>query len=103
MRFNLIPILTITLWSVASLATIHGDVTMKIDPSHGLISFGEHKVSPGDRVVLYKKTCAGSKLPVCRSEKIGGGHVVRVLNESYSEVETDNGVHFQVGYTVEKG
>lgn len=102
MRKLLVPIIAASLWSTASLGAVQGDVTMKINHSHGLVSLGEYQVTTGDRVAFFKKTCVGPKLPVCKMEKVGGGHVVRVLNENYSEIETDAGVTFKEGYIVNK-
>lgn len=102
MRMLIMPVAAIALWSIDSLGAIQGDVTMKINTSHGLVNIGENKVAPGDRVIFFKKHCVGAKLPVCKSEKVGGGRIVRVLNENYSEIEVEGGVTFQEGYIVKK-
>lgn len=98
----IMPVVAITLWSIDTLGAVQGDVTMKINSSHGLISLGDLKVSPGDRVVFYNKQCTGAKLPVCKLVKAGVGHVTRNLNENYSEIQTDPGVIFHEGYVVKK-
>lgn len=100
MRLLIMPIVAIALWSIETIGAVQGDVTMKINSTHGLVNVGEAKVSPGDRVTFFKKQCVGGKLPVCKIEKVGGGRIVRVLNENYSEVETDTGVPFHEGYII---
>lgn len=104
MRMLIMPVVAITLWSIESIGAVptQGSVTMKINPSHGLVNLGELKVSTGDHVVVYKKSCVGPKLPVCKTQKVGSGRVVRVLNENYSEIEIESGVMFQEGFVVKK-
>lgn len=80
-----------------------GDVTMKINPALVQVSLGEREVSVGDRVAIFKKTCTGGgKTPLCKKERVGGGSVARVLNEHYSEIKLDSGVHASEGYVVER-
>ncbi|MFM6927179.1 MAG: hypothetical protein ACKOX6_01870 [Bdellovibrio sp.] len=81
-------------------AAIQGDITMKINTIRAQTNLGSYDVSLGDRVAVYKKTCRGAKVPVCRYDRVGNGVVARVLNEQYSEVVMDRGVPFDEGYVV---
>lgn len=78
-------------------------VTMKIDPVLIQVNLGEREVSVGDRVAIFKRTCTGGgKTPLCKKERVGGGSVARVLNDHYSEIKLDSGVHASEGYLVER-
>lgn len=81
-------------------AAVQGDITMKINTIRAQTNLGSYDVALGDRVSVYKKTCRGAKVPVCRYDRVGNGVVARVLNDQYSEVVVDRGVPFGKGYVV---
>ncbi|MGE5086840.1 MAG: hypothetical protein ACM3MG_11105 [Bacillota bacterium] len=81
-------------------AAVQGDITMKINTIRAQTNLGSYDVSLGDRVAIYKKSCSGAKVPVCRYDRVGNGVVARVLNDQYSEIVMDRGVPFDEGYVV---
>lgn len=88
---------------LSSAATKSGTITLKLNPSLIQVSLGDRDVVVGDRVSVFKKDCrGGGKNPLCTIERVGGGAVSRVLNETYSEIQLDSGVHVSEGYIVER-
>ncbi|MBO9666359.1 MAG: hypothetical protein J7501_06050, partial [Bdellovibrio sp.] len=75
-------VLTFFVWSHSVFAAVQGDITMKINTIRAQTNLGSYDVTLGDRVAVYKKTCSGAKLPVCRYTKVGNGVVARVLNDN---------------------
>ncbi|WP_126726217.1 hypothetical protein [Tautonia sociabilis] len=81
---------------------------MKLDETEGHICMGAGEVKPGDRVTLFKNQCTGPTpgkkvvSPACKRQQLGGGEVIRTLNEHYSVIRVDPGVQFEVGTMVEK-
>ena len=87
-----------------------GSVAMKISDREAHVCMGNQEVSPGDRVTFFKNECRREAGPpqefsstTCRKIYLGGGEVVRPLNEHYSVVRVDPGVKFEEGTVVEKG
>jgi hypothetical protein len=101
---------------------MRGSVALKLNERQGEVCLGENEVKAGDRVLLFKNDCThrapvlvpGRRLiplspydwvtavPVCHKAEVGGGSIVRTLNEHYSVVEVDPGVPITAGLTVEK-
>lgn len=88
-------------------STMRGSVAMK-DGDEAHVCLGDKEVKAGDRVALFQNQCTrgGGKVGAadpCHKVKVGGGEVIRTLNEHYSIVKVDSGVPFQEGTVVEKG
>ena len=95
---TLIFMIVLMPWQI--FAAVQGDITMKINTIRAQTNLGSYDVTLGDRVAIYKKTCQGAKVPVCRYNRVGNGVVARVLNDQYSEVVVDRGVRFGEGYVI---
>lgn len=79
-----------------------GDITMKVSANIAQINLGESNISMGQRLAVFRQECHGGRFAVCTKSKVGGGRVTRVFDKKYSEIALDPGVHFDVGYVVEK-
>lgn len=79
-----------------------GTITLKINPALVQVNLGEGDVAVGDRVVIYKKICSGGRTQTCKKKRVGEGSVARVLNEKYSEIKLDAGVHASEGFLIER-
>ena len=80
---------------------------MKAQDNEAHVCLGNKEVKVGDRVLLYQNICVRAGRTVgraspCQKVKIGGGKVIRTLNEHYSVVRVDTGVPFEEGSLVEK-
>jgi hypothetical protein len=88
--------------SLAFAGVKKGDVTLKIDSANAQISLGDHSVRQGDKVIVYKESCQGPRVSLCKKEKVGEAIVSRVLNEKASEIKTDGKMALEEGMIVEK-
>lgn len=106
MRVLLVSLLAVALWSIDSLGAVRttpqGDITLKINPSRAQVNLGEYDLARGQRVGVFKKTCVGSKLPICTLDRVGSARVTRILNANYAEITLDPGVRFKEGFVVRR-
>ena len=90
--------------------TPRATVAMKVNETEAHVGLGSREVSIGDRIAFFENICQGATArqegaqvgPACHKAKVGGGRVVQVLNQDYSVVTADTGVHFKEGEVVER-
>ena len=102
MKKAAVLVLVLAFNSLAMAGVQQGGVTLKIDSSNAQIDLGDHSVRMGDKVVLYKETCQGPKVSLCKKEKVGTATVSKVLNEKASEIKTDGNMALEEGMIVER-
>lgn len=97
---------------------MRGSVVAKESDVEAQVCLGNNEVKPGDRVALFKTVCRDATSSIartglqrfreasapfaCSKERIGGGTVIRALDEHMSIVKVDAGVQFKEGMIVEK-
>ena len=88
-------------------SAMRGTVAMKIDDQIGHICMGDNEVKAGDKVALFVNRCRSrgnrdQDVDICEKVKIGGGEIVRTLNQHYSVLKAAPGVLLEEGVIVEK-
>lgn len=88
-------------------AAMRGSVVMKTSSTEGHVCLGDHEVSKGDAVAIFRHECKprpGAAKPtdrVCEKVAVGHGVVIELLNEHYSVVRLTDG-ELNEGDTVER-
>ena len=100
--YKFIFLFAMTIMASIAQAAKTGTVTFRIDSALVQANLGAKDVSVGDRVAIYKRTCVGGRTQTCTKDRIGGGSVARVLDERYSEIKLDSGVHVGEGFLIER-
>ena len=87
---------------------MRGTVAMKTDNKTAHVCLGENDVKVGDSVEFYQNVCAGiggiddAGDSTCELKILGNGTVKKILNNHYSEVETNGSFKFREGTLVQK-
>ena len=109
MKKLLILLLGATFLTSCAHKMMRGTVAMKTDNKTAHVCLGENDVKVGDSVEFYQNHCIGGGGGPdvggeydCELRVLGFGTVKKILNNHYSEVETNGSFKFREGTLVQK-
>lgn len=85
-----------------ALAAVDGRVIMPNNPVRAQVALGYRDVRPGDRVIVYEKECAGTRLPVCQTHRVGEAVVSRNIDAVTSEVIVQDDLILKTDHVIRK-